>query len=88
MILAFATDDNRGLESMVSYHFGRCPYYTFVEIDGGKVKDVAVEPNPGAEQHAPGVIPEFVAGHGAKVVFAGGMGPALRNILPASVWSR
>ena len=75
MILAFASDDNNGLDGVLSYHFGRCPYYTFVEVEGKDVKNVFVEPNPSAETHNPGDIPQFIASKGANVVFAGGMGP-------------
>ena len=28
MIIAFSSDDE-GLDGIVAYHFGRCPYYTF-----------------------------------------------------------
>ncbi len=79
MILAFAADDDRGLEGMVSYHFGRCPYYVFVEVDGGEIKRVWAEPNPGAQNHQPGQVPQFVASKGAKVIFAGGMGPRAQD---------
>jgi len=75
MILAFASDDNKGLDGVLSYHFGRCPFYTFVEIKGNEVRNVVVEPNPGAESHNPGDIPQYVAGKSANMVFAGGMGP-------------
>ena len=75
MIVAFATDDNRELDAVVSYHFGRCPYYTFVEIEGNRIKRVFTEPNPGAGSHQPGEVPQFLAGKGVSVVFAGGMGP-------------
>ena len=60
MILAFASDDDKGLDGVLSYHFG---------------KDVTVEPNPAAEAHNPGAIPQFIASKKAEVVFAGGMGP-------------
>ena len=69
MILAFASDDDRGLDSVVSYHFGRCPFYTFVEIEGNEVKNVFVEPNPGAQSHNPGEIPRYIAGKGANASF-------------------
>lgn len=75
MILAFASDDDKGLDGVLSYHFGRCPYYTFVEIEGNEVKNVTVEPNPAAESHNPGEIPQFIASKKAEVIFAGGMGP-------------
>jgi len=73
--LAFASEDDSGLDSRISSHFGRCPYYTFVDVECGKVMNVEVKANPYFNTHMPGAIPQFIAGEGAKVVFAGGMGP-------------
>jgi len=90
MILAFASDDDKGLDGVLSYHFGRCPFYTFIEVEGNEVKNVVVEPNPNAQSHNPGDIPQYVASKGANMVFAGGMGPraqewfAQLNIKPIS----
>jgi len=36
MKIAFATEENKGIESMLAYHFGRCPYYVFVDVSGGR----------------------------------------------------
>lgn len=74
MILAFASDDERGLDGVLAYHFGRCPFYTFVEIEAEEVKNVVIEPNPYVDSHEPGVIPQYVAEKGAEAIFAGGMG--------------
>ena len=73
--LAFASEDDSGLDSRISSHFGRCPYYTFVDVEGRKVMNVEVKANPYFDAHMPGAIPQFIASEGAKVVFAGGMGP-------------
>jgi len=75
MKIAFAAEENKGLESRIAYHFGRCPYYVFVEIEGDKIKSVETKENPYFNNHAPGVVPEFIASQGAKVIIAGGMGP-------------
>jgi len=75
MIIAFASDDNRGIEGILAYHFGRCPYFTFVEVDDNSVKNVTVENNPYADSHEPGVVPEYIHSKGAEMIVAGGMGP-------------
>jgi len=75
MKIAFASEDGRGLESMVAHHFGRCPYYVFVEVEGKEVKRVETKENPFFERHEPGIVPEFVAKEGAGAIVAGGMGP-------------
>lgn len=76
MRIALATDDNRGLEAILSHHFGRCPHYTFVGVEGMEIKDVKSVPNPFYERHGePGEVPSFIKSQGADVMIAGGMGP-------------
>lgn len=74
MRIAFSCDDDRGLEGVVAHHFGRCPYYAFVDVDNGQVKSVEVVPNPYYGRHAPGVVPDFIHSQGADVMITGGMG--------------
>ncbi len=73
--IAFASETPDGLEGIVAQHFGRCPFYTFVDVEDGEVKDWLVVPNPAAEEHSPGQIPQFIAEQGAQIIVAGGMGP-------------
>ena len=75
MKIAFATEENKGIESTLAYHFGRCPYYVFVDIENNKPKNIKTEKNPFSNRHEPGVIPQFIANKGAKIIVAGGMGP-------------
>ncbi|MGQ9744177.1 MAG: NifB/NifX family molybdenum-iron cluster-binding protein [Candidatus Bathycorpusculaceae bacterium] len=75
MKIAFATEDDKGIDGVLAGHFGRCPYYTFVEVEGDQIKNVETKENPYFNAHAPGVVPEFIAKQGAKVIVAGGMGP-------------
>ena len=74
MRIAFAAV-SQGIESELSPHFGRCPYYVFVDVDGNEVKNVESKKNPFYEQHQPGVVPQFIAKEKANVIIAGGMGP-------------
>ena len=67
MKIAVATEDNT-----VAPHFGRCPGYTLVEVEGGKVREQKVIPNPG---HEPGFLPGYLARLGVTCIIAGGMGP-------------
>ncbi len=73
--IAFACEDNGGLKSQMSMHFGRCPYYTLVDVEGGAIKAVEVVENPYFENHSPGVVPPFISSQKAQVMLAGGMGP-------------
>jgi predicted Fe-Mo cluster-binding NifX family protein len=55
----------------VSAHFGRCPTFTIVEIEDGKVLRREELDNPG---HQPGFIPRFLSDRGVECIVAGGMG--------------
>jgi predicted Fe-Mo cluster-binding NifX family protein len=73
--IAVASEDERGLDSRVSAHFGRCPDYTIAEVRGVEILSHRVVANPHFEAHVPGAVPEFLADQKADVVLAGGMGP-------------
>lgn len=74
MRIAISTDDSSGLDSVVSPHFGRCPYYVLVDLDGREVDGVDAVENPYYGQHRPGQVPGFIESQGAEVMLAGGMG--------------
>ena len=74
MCVAISADDDNGLDSVVSSHFGRCPYYVLVDLDGQEVSRVSAVENPCYGQHRPGEVPGFIQSQGADVMLAGGMG--------------
>jgi len=55
----------------VSAHFGRCPSFTIVDIEEGKIQRKEEIYNPG---HHPGYLPEFFKEKGVECIIAGGMG--------------
>jgi predicted Fe-Mo cluster-binding NifX family protein len=74
MRIAISADDNRGLDSVVSPHFGRCPYYVLVDLEDRQVRQVGAVENPYYGYHQPGQVPGFIESQGADVMLAGGMG--------------
>ena len=72
--VAISADDSNGLDSVVSSHFGRCPFYVLVDLDGREVSGVSAVENPCYGQHRPGEVPGFIQSQGADVMLAGGMG--------------
>ena len=74
MRVAISADDSNGLDSVVSLHFGRCPYYVLVDLDGREVSQVSAVENPYYGRHQPGQVPGFINSQGADVMLAGGMG--------------
>jgi len=79
-LLAVAAEDDRGLESEVSHHFGRCPYYVIVESEDGGIGPVRVVANPYFQEHSPGKIPLFIKSQDVTVMIAGGMGRRAKEI--------
>lgn len=73
--IALASEDDCGLDGFLSAHFGRCPYYTFVNVEGERIIGLEVVKNPYYPNHQPGVIPQFIHSQKANVMIAGGMGP-------------
>jgi len=61
----------------VSAHFGRCPAYTLVEIENGRIIQRSEIPNPG---HQPGFLPVYLSRMGVNAIIAGGMGPRAQGL--------
>jgi predicted Fe-Mo cluster-binding NifX family protein len=72
--IAISANDNNGIESAVSGHFGRCPYFIIVDVEEDAIKSVQAIDNPYYASHAPGHVPEFIHRQGAGVMLTGGMG--------------
>jgi predicted Fe-Mo cluster-binding NifX family protein len=72
MKIAISTDGD-----LVSAHFGRCPSFTIIEVDNGKLIDRQVIDNPG---HHSGFLPQFFHQRGVSCIIAGGMGPRAEEL--------
>jgi len=78
--IALACEDNQELKGQLSQHFGRCPYYLLVDVEGGEIKKTASVSNPYFANHIPGKVPMFINEQGVNVMIAGGMGPRAIDI--------
>lgn len=74
MRIAISLQTNDGLDSMVAQHFGRCPYFALVDMDGNEVQTIEVIDNPYFNGHQAGEIPQFIHGQQVNVMLSGGMG--------------
>ncbi len=72
--IAISVLDASGLDAPISPHFGRCPYFTVVELDENEVRTVESVPNPYFANHQPGEVPGFINSLKADVMLSGGMG--------------
>ena len=73
--IALACEDNQGLDGQMSQHFGRCPYYLIVDVEGDEIKRTDSVNNPYYNNHVPGMVPQFINEQAVNVMIAGGMGP-------------
>jgi predicted Fe-Mo cluster-binding NifX family protein len=74
MRIAVSSESNQGMESRVSPHFGRCPYFVLVDVEDREVLAVDTIENPFFSQHQPGQVPGFIQSQGVDVMLTGGMG--------------
>lgn len=74
MKIAISVDNNNGLFSIVSHHFGRCPYFVIVDVEGEEIQELQVVENPFFAGHEPGMVPGFIHEQGADVMISVGMG--------------
>jgi predicted Fe-Mo cluster-binding NifX family protein len=72
--IAVSASEDKGLDSMVSVHFGRCPYFVLVDFEQEEVKTTRAVPNPYYQQHQPGQVPGFIHSQQVDVMLTGGMG--------------
>jgi len=74
MRIAISTETNNGLDSQVAQHFGRCPFFAFVDLDGMDIQSIQVVDNPYYSGHQVGQVPTFIHEKKANVMLSGGMG--------------
>jgi len=74
MRIAVSIENNNGLESVVAQHFGRCPYFALVDVNGKEVEALNIVVNPFYANHQPGQVPGFIQSQKADVMLSGGMG--------------
>ena len=81
--IVIATQGPGGLDDLVSPVFARASTFTIVEAINGEIKNVRVEQNPAvmAPSGAGIQVAQLVAGFGANVVIAGGVGPNAHQAL-------
>ncbi|MFH1646050.1 MAG: NifB/NifX family molybdenum-iron cluster-binding protein [Candidatus Omnitrophota bacterium] len=74
MKLGITIEDDKGLESNVSMHFGQCPYFLIVDIEGDKVTKSEVASNTAVHGGGGCVAVDELLKHNIDCVISGGMG--------------
>lgn len=63
-----------GLDGERSGHFGHCDVFTFVDVEGGEIKQVTTIPNQSHVQGGCMVPVNLLASHEVKALIVGGIG--------------
>lgn len=75
MRIAVSIENQKGMDSSISFHFGRCPFYAIVKAENDEINLEKIIKNPYYENHGgPGQVPEFIRDQDVDVMIAGGMG--------------
>lgn len=74
MRVALPVVEDNGIDSQISPHFGRCPFFVIAEIEEGQIKSSEMLKNPFFPNHEPGQIPAFIHEQNVNVMLSGGMG--------------
>jgi len=74
MRIAISAQTSNGLDSTLAQHFGRCPYFAIVDVQGKEIQTVQLIENPFFAGHEVGQVPGFINDQKANVMLSGGMG--------------
>ena len=79
-VLAFPCINDKGINSSLSHHFGRSPFYVFVSVVDSSVEKVKVL-KVDFEGHGVGDLPKLMKENEADVIITYGMGPKAVDFL-------
>ncbi len=74
-VICIPTLNEGGLLADVSMHFGKTPYFTFIKLEDGEIKDINVEESFGKHGGGSKTPAEIIIGSGADVLICGNLGP-------------
>ncbi|MCB2186431.1 MAG: NifB/NifX family molybdenum-iron cluster-binding protein [Deltaproteobacteria bacterium] len=74
VVVAVPSAQPGGLEAPLGAHFGHCDLYTLITVNEDGVSEVKTVPNVPHQQGGCLAPVQHLAGHGVRVLIAGGMG--------------
>ncbi len=77
--IIITTDANHGLDSPVSTHFGKSPYFVVARIERGEVRGIQTCENRHFRGHQLGLM-HCASRYGYDVILAGGMEPRVAGM--------
>ena len=81
--VVISTEDDRGIEGIISPRFGRSPYFTVVDIQDKRIVNVHVVNNNAMNlPHGVGmIVAQWIVSNGVNVVIAAQLGPNVQYVL-------
>lgn len=70
-------------DGRLAMHFGHCERFALIEADSEQ-KRILKRDDVAAPPHQPGLLPAWLAGRGANVIIAGGMGQRAQGLFAES----
>lgn len=82
MIVCLPTNENRGIDSTLSSHFGRAPWFTIIDSETGSVE--VIRNDEGSHVHGACTPTEEIRRHGVEGVLCRGIGAGASARLAAA----
>ncbi len=79
--ICIPTQDEGGLLSSISIHFGKTPYFTLVEIEDGEIKEINVIENAGKHMGGIREAANIILDLKVNVLICGGLGAKAVSLL-------
>lgn len=73
-VICIPTLDEKGLTSDLSMHFGKTPYFTFIRIEDGEIKDVDTVESFSKHKGGSRTPAEIILNSDAKILICGNLG--------------
>jgi len=83
-VICIPTLDEKGLKSDLSVHFGKTPYFTFIKIEDGEIKDIDVIESFGKHKGGSKTPAEIILNSDAKILICGNLGQKAVSMLRES----
>jgi predicted Fe-Mo cluster-binding NifX family protein len=83
-LICIPTLDEGGLLSSISMHFGKTPYFTFIKLEKGEIKEINVIKSAGKHKEGSKTPTEIILDLEVDVIICGGLGEKAISILHES----
>lgn len=74
-LICIPSVDDRGLDSVISGHFGKTPYFTLLKTENNEIKNVNIVKSRGKHSGGSKTPAEIIIDSNADVLICGNLGP-------------